>query len=527
MLHQLSEASRALRVIIGVLAFGLLSGAFTRAQSPQATISGIVTDATGAVVPGVQVTALNPSTAQRTTATTNAQGFYVLTQLPVGDYTVEAEKTGFKKFLRRELTLTTGATTALDIQLEVGVASESVTVTGETQLLQTRTSDVSTLIDSKTVEDLPLGDRRTLNIVKLTGAAVFVAYDTGGKPNFSLAGGRTQSQMFWIDGGSGQNMRLGIGQVDIDPPVETVQEVKILSNNYAAEYGGSAGGVIIATTKSGGNKFHGSLFEYNRNDVFDAANFFAPIVNGKKQKAPLRYNVFGGTIGGPVWLPGKVFGPAAYDGHDKTFFFFAYEGSRRKDGLVRTLTVPTLLQRQGDFSETKNAVGAVIPIYDPATTRVEVGRTVRTQFAGNRIPANRLDPVAIKLLDFFPLPNQAPSNVTGANNFTANYQQLLTRNNYTAKVDHSFSDKDKINVRYLYNSDDLGYTSVFPNEAAETNQPAFRHQNYFYGGWTHVFGATVINEFRYTYSNRINHQISFGVGEPWPSRLGLKGVRRA
>lgn len=497
---------------------------FSLAQSPQATISGIVTDTTGAVVPGVQVTALNPATAQRTTAVTNAQGFYVLTQLPIGEYTVEAEKTGFKKFLRRELTLTTGATVALDIQLEVGAASESVTVSGETPLLQTRTSDVSTLIESKTVADLPLGDRRTLNIVKLTGAAVFVTYDTGAKPNFSLAGGRTQSQMFWIDGGSGQNMRLGIGQVDIDPPVETVQEVKILSNNYAAEYGGSAGGVIIATTKSGGNEFHGSLFEYNRNDVFDAANFFAPIVNGKKQKAPLRYNVFGGTLGGPVWLPKKVFGPAAYDGHDRTFFFFAYEGSRRKDGLVRTLTVPTLLQRQGDFSETRNAAGAVIPIYDPATTRVEGGRTVRTQFVGNKIPANRLDPVALKLLDFYPLPNQAPANITGANNFTANYQQLLTRNNYTAKVDHSFSDKDKINVRYLYNSDDLGFTSVFPNIAAETNQPAFRHQNYFYGGWTHVFGTTVINELRYTYSNRINHQISFGVGEPWPSRLGLKGV---
>ena len=190
-------------------------------------------------------------------------------------------------------------------------------------------------------------------------------------------------------------MRLGIGQVDIDPPVETVQEVKVLSNNYAAEYGGSAGGVIIATTKSGGNQFHGSLFEYLRNDAFDAADFFAPVVNGEKQKAPLRYNVFGGTIGGPLLLPKKVFGPAGYDGHNKTFFFFAYEGTRRSEGLVRTLTVPTLLQRQGDFSNTRNAAGAVIPIFDPTTNRIEGGRTVRTQFAGNRIPTNRLDPVAL------------------------------------------------------------------------------------------------------------------------------------
>ncbi|MGH9839100.1 MAG: carboxypeptidase regulatory-like domain-containing protein [Blastocatellia bacterium] len=502
----------------------LLSAISARAQTPQATISGIVTDAAGAVVPGVTVTAISPATGQRTIAVTNERGFYVLTQLTIGEYAIEAEKAGFKKHLRRNLTLTTGATQALDITLEVGGATDTVTVTGETPLLQTRTSDVSQLIESRAVEDLPLGDRRTLNLVKLTGAAVFVSYDPGAKPVFSLAGGRTQSQMFWIDGGSGQNMRLGIGQVDLDPPVETVQEVKVLSNNYSAEYGGSAGGVIIATTKSGGNQFHGSLFEYVRNDLFDAANFFAPIVEGRKSKAPLRYNVFGGTIGGPVWLPKKTFGPAAYDGHNRTFFFFAYEGSRRREGQVSTLTVPTLPQRQGDFSQTRNAQGQVIPIYDPATTRTEGGRTVRTQFADNRIPANRLDPVALKILEFYPLPNKAPDNVTGANNFRSNFQRILTRNNYTAKVDHNFSDRDRINIRYLYNNDDLDFTSVFPIKAAETNALALRHQNYFYGGWTRVFSSTIINELRYTYSNRVNHSQSFGLGEPWAARLGLRGA---
>jgi hypothetical protein len=494
------------------------------AQSPQATISGIITDSTSAVVPGVQVTAINPVTTQRATTVTNEQGFFVLTQLAIGDYTLEAEKAGFKKFVRQGLTLTTGATVALDIQLEIGAATDTVTITGETPLLQTRTSDVSTLIESKTVQDLPLGDRRTLNIIKLTGAAVFVNYDSGAKPNFSLAGGRTQSQMFWIDGGSGQNMRLGIGQVDIDPPVETVQEVKVLSNNYAAEYGGSAGGVIIATTKSGGNQFHGSLFEYLRNDALDAANFFAPVVNGEKQKAPLRYNVFGGTLGGPVWLPKKVFGPAGYDGHNKTFFFFAYEGTRRLEGLTRTMTVPTLLQRQGDFSETRNDRGQVIPIFDPAERLVEGGRTVRRQFDGNKIPAGRLDPVALRILEFFPLPNQAPSSVTGANNFRGNHQQILTRNNYTVKLDHNFTERDRFNFRYLYNSDDRNFTTVFPNIVAETNTPALRHQNYFYWGYTRTFSSTVINELRYTYSNRINHEQSFGLGEPWATQLGLKGV---
>ena len=191
---------------------------------------------------------------------------------------------------------------------------------------------------------MPLGDRRSMNMINMTGGAVFVDYDSGQKPNFSLAGGRTQSQMFWIDGGSGQNMRLGVGQIDTDPPVETLQEVKVMANGYSAEYGGSAGGVIVATTKSGTNQFRGSLFEYLRNNRLDAPSFFAPIADGKKQKAPLRYNVFGGTIGGPVR-------------RDKTFFFFSYEGSRRRDGAISTLTVPTDTQKAGDFSQNLERAG--------------------------------------------------------------------------------------------------------------------------------------------------------------------------
>ena len=157
----------------------------------------------------------------------------------------------------------------IPIQLPLGERTETVTVQAEAPLLSSRTSEVSQLIESRSVEGMPLGDRRSMNLIRMTAGAVFVAYDSGQKPNFSLAGGRTQSQMFWIDGGAGQNMRLGIGQIDVDPPVDTVQEVKILSNNYAAEYGGSAGGVMIATTKSGTNQLRGSLFEYFRHDSLD------------------------------------------------------------------------------------------------------------------------------------------------------------------------------------------------------------------------------------------------------------------
>ena len=230
------------------------------AQTSEATISGVVTDATGGALPGVTVTAVHGQTGQRHSATTNTEGFYAIRPLPIGPYMVEAELSGFQKYRREGLTLTTGTSVPLDVKLSIGAMTDTVTVRAEAPLLEGRTSEISQLIESRSVEEIPLGDRRSMNLIKLTGAAVFVNYDSGAKPNFSLAGGRTQSQMFWIDGGTGQNMRLGIGQMDVDPPVDTVQEVKVLSNNYAAEYGGSAGGVIIATTKSGTNQLRGSMF---------------------------------------------------------------------------------------------------------------------------------------------------------------------------------------------------------------------------------------------------------------------------
>ena len=477
------------------------------AQTPEATISGIVTDGTKAAVPGVTITAQHTQTGQRIVAISNSEGFYALRPLPIGEYVVEAELQGFRKYRREGLTLTTGATVAVDIQLSIGEMAETVTVMGEAPMLSARTSEISQLIESRAVESMPLGDRRAMNLIKMTGAAVFVDYGAGAKPNFSLAGGRTQSQMFWIDGGAGQNMRLGIGQVDVDPPVETVQEVKILANNYSAEYGGSAGGVIIATTKSGTNSFRGSAFEYFRHDALDAADFFAPFIDGGKQKAPLRYNVFGGTIGGPLR-------------RDKTFFFFSYEGSRRKTGTTRIMTVPTELQRRGDFSQTFDARGNLIVIYDPATT----SGTSRTPFPGNVIPQNRLDPVALELMAMYPLPNRTPDNVSGANNFGANGAERLVRDNYLAKVDHTLGRNDKISGRYLYNSDNRFQTSVFPEPAADTESDALRHQNYFYVGYSRTFGSAIVNELRYTYGNRINHTTSPGLGGGWPSRLGLGGV---
>jgi hypothetical protein len=352
---------------------------------------------------------------------------------------------------------------------------------------------------------MPLNGRRALSLVQMAGAAVWVSYGGEAKPNFSLAGGRVQSQMFWLDGGSGQNMRLGVGQVDIDPPVEVIREFRVVQNNYSAEFGGSAGGLIISTTKSGTNAFHGSAFEFFRNDALDARNFFSA------DKPPLRYNLFGGTIGGPIR-------------RNKTHFFAGYEGTRRSTGEVDLLTVPTAQQRSGDFSQTTNNSGALIRIFDPATTRIVNGRNVRDQFPGNVIPANRLDPVAVKLMDFYPLPNKVPTNRAGANNFIGNFSRIFRRDNVTAKMDHVFSDSNRFYFRFSYNRDPLSYTSVRPDPISDTRNHNQRYQHMYLFSDTYTVSPSLITDIRASFSLRTFHNMSPGLGTNGPELLGLKGV---
>lgn len=498
-----------------ILAFlTLAAGALLNAQSNQASISGVVTDEQGALVPSAKIAAVNTATQNHSDTITNGAGFYSLPNLAIGQYTVSVESPGFRRTVREGITLTTGQTLELNLRMEIGQVSETVKVTGDAPLVETRSSDVTQLIDSKSIESIPLGNRRTLNVINLTGAAVFVRYNNtpgNANPDFSLAGGRTQSQMFWIDGGAGQNLRIGQGQINLDPPVETVSEIRVLSNNNAAEYGGSAGGIIIETTKSGSNQLHGSAYEYLRNDALDAPGFFAPITSGQKVKPKLRYNVFGGTVGGPII-------------HDKTFFFGAYEGQRLRTGGVDTLTVPTALQRTGDFSETVNAQGRQLVIYDPSTTRLVNGVYVRDPFPGNRIPAAQLDTVALKLMQFYPLPNRTPDNLTGANNFRANYVASANANFYMAKVDHSLSDNDKLTGRYFFNGGPTRNSSVYADRAADTRTGADNSQHYVYGSWTRTLNATLVNDARFTYIRRSFHSISPGLGGEYPSKLGLRGV---
>ena len=483
------------------------------AQTPDGRISGIVTDPTGAVVPGVEIEVVSEDTGNRVSALSDDQGRYIVPRVPPGRWRVTAKLTGFRTYQRTAVVVGTSEHLALDVRLEVGEIAETVTVSGTPALLETSTSDISQLIESKNVTDLPLNGRRAISISTVMPASVWVSYSGNAKPNFSLAGGRTQSQVFWIDGGNGQNMRLGVGQIDSDPPVEVVREFRILSNNYSAEFGGSAGGLVIMTTKSGTNEFHGSLYEYLRNDAFDAANFFAPFdsATGRKSKAPLRYNLFGGTAGGPIV-------------RNRTHFFAGYEGTRQRFGSTDTLTVPTLLERSGDFSQTRGTDGLVIPIYDPATTRTEGGRTVRDRFPDNRIPQGRLDPVALKLLNFYPLPNRPPTNRAGANNFAANWTELFNRDNVTARLDHVLSDRDKLYGRYIFNEDPLSNTTVLPDPRTNTRNFSDRYQHNILVTWNRTLSPRWLNELRYTFATRRFHNQSTGLEGKWDQELGLKGI---
>ncbi|MDW8354589.1 MAG: carboxypeptidase regulatory-like domain-containing protein [Bryobacterales bacterium] len=491
----------------------LLAASCVWAQSSQARISGRVLDPDGAAIPAVEVVAINEETGVLTRSQSNEAGVYVLPFLPPGTYTITATASGFKKYERKGLVLETAQELGLDIRMELGSVTEVVEVRAEAPLLESTSATVSQFLDSRVVTEMPLGNRRALELVRLAANTVWVDYSGLAKPLFSLAGGRVENQMFWLDGGNIQNMRLGIGQVDVDPPVEVIREFRVVHNNYSAEFGGSAGGLVISTTKSGTNQFRGSVFEYFRNDRLDAAGFFAPTEGTRKIKAPLRYNLFGATLGGPIV-------------RDRTHFFAGYEGTRRTDGFTQILTVPTELQRRGDFSQTYNTRGQLIPIYDPATTRTVGGRVLRDPFPGNVIPSDRIDPVARRLVAYWPNPNRPPINVAGAQNFSGNRARKFIRDNVTARIDHVFSDKNRFYHRLVYNLDPYHWTSLYPRKEADPESPfdADRYETSFLFADTHTWTSALLMDLRYSFAHRTWHAKPAGLGSNVVQEIGLRGV---
>ncbi len=431
------------RLIIGfllVLALGFTGLLF--GQSDRGTISGVVSDSSGAVVPDATVTVMNVKTDSKTVAKTGTGGSYTVPQLPAGTYKISVEKQGFKLAVRENFPLLVGQTTRADITLEVGQVSQTVEVEAAAPQLKPETSELSTSVGQKQIQDLPLpmsGEARSpINFIALvpgvTGAQSGGGYGnntTGRTFATSVNGGQTFAFEIQVDGATVQNTNVSGDFRNIAFPQDAVQEFKVETGNFAAEYGRTGGGIVSFTTRSGTNDYHGSVYDYFRNNVLDARGFYAAT------RPKLNQNEFGGNIGGPVIIP------KLYNGKNKTFFFFYYDGFRYRSGAANFLvTVPTQLQRGGDFSDLRSSNGTLIPIYDPTTTRTVNGQLVRDQFPGNVIPANRISSVAKNIIGYVPTPNY--NGTSPFDNYASTQGGTNDTNMWGFKIDQMIGTKHRL-----------------------------------------------------------------------------------
>lgn len=487
-----------------LVASALTAPGAASAQVTTADIVGRVTDATGAVLPGATVVIEHQGTHDVRTTPANATGDYVFNLLPIGEYLVKVELQGFTTQSTR-VALSAGDRVRFDARLEPGTVQESVTVTATSPLLQTDTATVSALVSEKAVQDLPVSGRNVVRLVQLAPGAF------EGQPN-SLASGnrpddRRQTSAVSINGAMDiQNNQLidgidnnerAIGTVGVKPSIDAIAEVKVQTSMYTAETGRTAGGVVNIITKSGTNSFHGSAFEFNRNDRFDARNFFATTVT----KPKLDQNQYGGSLGGPV-------------ARNRTFFFGDVERFTVTQGVTAVATVPTARMRSGDFSELSAA------IYDPTATP-------RVAFPGNMIPATRLDPIAQRILALYPQPTSAAL----ANNYTGVRDRTQQASTTDVRVDQIVNPANRVFARYSYNTVKTFTPPVFPavNGVEPGGGGSFPGRNntgaHNVGAmYSRVFNPSLVGEFRAGYLSVNIASYGLNYGNTVAQSLGIPGV---
>jgi len=469
------------------------------AQSGNSTISGLVKDSTGAALPGVSIVVRNVETAVSVDAVSNEEGLYRVGALVPGNYRVEATVDGFEPFTRT-VTLVVSQTLAIDVTLDVARQSETVSVEATVPLVDSQTSNIGQTVTREMLTALPLPNRAASSLVSLAPGVIMIDPGTGTAENypvFSVAGGRARNQNFILDGGNASNaVGLTRPQQLTTLPVDAMQELKVITNNYSAEFGHSTGGVIVMSTRSGSNDFRGTLFESFRNDALDATNFFAA------SKPPINLNQFGGTFGGPIR-------------RGKTFFFGSWERTRQLTSETVLSTLPTVRNRVGDFSDLRTNGGMPVVVYDPAT---------RQPFEGNVIPANRIDPVARAALQYYPLPNRE-GTMANANNYVGNSDSTLDRDILVGRVDHQLRMDDLLTVRYYLNNSGTNVTGSYGNPVADplADSTDVRVQS-LTGAHTHIFSPAVVNELRVTYLRRKFIDQRPGLGTNLAATVGLRGV---
>ncbi len=457
--------------------------------SPTGTITGVTQDQAGSALPGSRVIATNIGTSANFEAVSNESGTYILRSLPVGNYKLTVETTGFKKTTLTDITVRVNDEVRLDVTMNVGGLNEEVTVTAETSLVTTTSSTLKTVIDQRRISELPLNGRDPNALVQLvagvqpdTRTSLTSGATYPGAVSVSSNGGRGNTTNYILDGGSNNDSYSN--QSNPTPNPDALQEFSVQTNNFSAEYGRNLGAVVNAVTKSGTNNYHGTAFEYVRNDALNATNFFTP---GKRDG--LKRNQFGGTIGGPLFLPNfGEGGPSIVSGRDRSFFFFSYQGTLTRQAPADNLAVvPTAAQRAGDFSSLSGQ------LKNPATG---------LNFVNNQIPVGLFSPVSQQLLKYIPLPTEAG----GILRYAVPIQ--LDDNQYMLRLDHKFSDSNNLFGRYW---------------VSKASQPPFLDPTNFLASsfgrtWkntivalndTHIFSPRLVNNtvFTFNQTNNVNTHV--------------------
>ena len=518
--------------LLCLLSFG---GVANAQHETAATITGEVVDVNGGAVAGATIVITNQETGAERRIQANAGGSYIVTPLVPGHYTITVEQTGFKKYIQNGVVLNVSDRRQIDIRLEPGLQTESVTIEGAAPLLQDSPTGQG-LISGTQVIELPLNNR---NFLKLTELIPGVSSSLDDESTFGLTsnasisinGMRRNSVNYLVDGVSNTDVGSNITLLST-PTIDSIQEFKVLTSNYTAEFGRSAGGVVTIVTRGGEKDFHGSLYEFLRNDALSANTFFNNRLGSNADGSPkaevptLRYNNFGGTASGPVVLPKKVFGLFGYnEDRRRTFFFFSEEVRRIKRGTTdASATVPSAAQRTGDFSSSlrdllyrqSNGTSGTTVTATPLMVTDTNGDLIQARsgmifradglaYAGNIIPGNEISPLARALTPVYPLPNN------GATGFTSSPININNTRQEAIRIDHIFNDDHRIFGRYTRDLSDtkessgLFTTNILPNiGTTETSVPG----RVLAISLTSVFSPRLVNEATYNYSsNRINSRV--------------------
>jgi hypothetical protein len=565
-------ARQAPRSLTLLLAVPLLCSLPLRAQIDTGGISGTVSDSSNAVIRGATVTLLDDATGISTTARSGSTGVYAFNGLNPGSYTITVAPTGFETYVTHGILVHVQQTVTLDIHLTPGSVQQQVTVTAAAPLLQAEDASVGQTIDSKTLNGLPLNGRNWISLAQLSAGVATAppgsstsTTSTVDSLQYSVNGVNLYQNDVRLNGIDNNIEFFGgssITAATITPPPDAVEEFKLQSGDFSAEFGHSTGSIINAVIKSGTNQLHGNLWEYLRNDAFDANDYFSNLFG--KPIPEYRQNQFGGTIGGPVLLP------KLYDGRNKTFFFFDYQGTRIVTPSSATSTVPTAGMTNSGFTNLrdlitynsgtrKDALGRTFSlgtILDPATTRAVAAGAIdsitglrnasaatayvrdpfysggslagKTDFTGasaqlNIIPASRIDPNAVNLLSLYPAPNG-----TGlANNFLNNPKQTETMNTYDIRIDENVSSKDI--VFGVFDESYITYVTPGILPGIAVGQSGAQNQSYpayaIAAGYTHVFTPTLSNEAHFGFARTSKDQRLF-VGNMLgiPAQYGIQGI---